>query len=232
MLIAEEMLLLCTDAVSGQKTVGGDRLEPALTGALVAELALCGRIRVGQPSGPRAERGRVSVINPAPVGDQLLDAALARLTDFQGKRVKDLLGGLGHNKLIKNLADLLRQRLVVGGVLAREDKRLLGVFTSTTFPEVDPRPEQEVRERVAAVLLAGHLPDERTATLIALLLSIGQLGKLLPGRDRRQLNARAKSVAEGDAVSAAVKHSIDEVAAAVLVVVTAAGTVSAGGAGS
>ena len=45
MLIAEEYLLLALDDETGKPRIGSDRLEPALGGALLAELAL--RERVG-----------------------------------------------------------------------------------------------------------------------------------------------------------------------------------------
>jgi hypothetical protein len=43
--MAEEYLLLCLDDKTGRPRIGRDRLDPALGGALVAELAL--RERVG-----------------------------------------------------------------------------------------------------------------------------------------------------------------------------------------
>jgi hypothetical protein len=55
-LIAEEYLLLALDDKSGKPRIGSDRLEPALGGALLAELALRERIGVSlrmRPVGPR-----------------------------------------------------------------------------------------------------------------------------------------------------------------------------------
>ena len=55
MLIAEEYLLLALDEESGKPRIGSDRLEPALGGALVAELALMERVGAlrMRPVGPR-----------------------------------------------------------------------------------------------------------------------------------------------------------------------------------
>jgi Golgi phosphoprotein 3 (GPP34) len=61
MLIAEEFLLLSLDDVSGKKTVSMETLEPALGGALLAELALLERIGVSPRSAGWRERGRVTV---------------------------------------------------------------------------------------------------------------------------------------------------------------------------
>jgi hypothetical protein len=46
MLIAEEFLLLCYDDQTGKKIISDDRIEPALGGALLVELALMERIAV------------------------------------------------------------------------------------------------------------------------------------------------------------------------------------------
>jgi Golgi phosphoprotein 3 (GPP34) len=46
MLLAEEFLLLCFDDRTGKKIISSDRIEPALGGALLAELALMERIGI------------------------------------------------------------------------------------------------------------------------------------------------------------------------------------------
>ena len=53
MLIAEEFLLLCLDDETGRKRIEGDRIDPALTAALLVELALLERVRVEPKDAPR-----------------------------------------------------------------------------------------------------------------------------------------------------------------------------------
>ena len=61
MLMAEEYLLLCLDDQTGRPRIGSDRLEPALGGALVAELALMERIGVTPHDAGWNKRGRVTI---------------------------------------------------------------------------------------------------------------------------------------------------------------------------
>ncbi len=53
MLIAEEYLLLALDDETGKPRIGSDRLNPALGGALLAELALRERVGVTPPEAGR-----------------------------------------------------------------------------------------------------------------------------------------------------------------------------------
>ena len=46
MLIAEELLLLSFDDETGRRTLAAEKLDPALGGALLAELALMERIGI------------------------------------------------------------------------------------------------------------------------------------------------------------------------------------------
>jgi hypothetical protein len=89
MLIAEEYLLLALDDKTGKPLIGSDRLEPALGGALIAELALLERIGVTPKEAGWSKRGRVAITSLKPTDDPELDAALQRLAESEGKRVKD-----------------------------------------------------------------------------------------------------------------------------------------------
>lgn len=72
MLLAEEFLLLARDPMAGRPPLGkGDKLKPALCGALLAELALAGKVAVVDD--------RVQVADARPAGDELLDEVLKLL---------------------------------------------------------------------------------------------------------------------------------------------------------
>jgi hypothetical protein len=49
------------------------------------------------------------------------------------------------------------------GVLAEQPRRVLGLFPATSWPEVDPEPEGELRHRLTCVVVEDALPDPRTA---------------------------------------------------------------------
>lgn len=226
-LIAEELLLLALDDTTGRRLVGTDRLDPALGGALVAELALAERIGVTSDEEGWSKRGRVTVTDPRPTDDVELDRALQALVADEGRKVKDLLSGMSSRRITKGLRDRLAERLTRAGALRRVEEKVLGLFPWTTWPAGDREPEDEVRRRLHGALVAGTTPAERTVVLVALLRVTNLLPKVLPDQDRRLVTARAKELSEGDWVAKAVKQALDEVAAATTAAV--AGGASNGG---
>ena len=229
MLIAEEYLLLSLDDESGRPRIGKDRLEPALGGALVVELALRERIGVTPHEAGWNKRGRVTITNLEPTDDPELDAALHKLTENEGKKVKDLLSAFASkkNRISHGVRDRLLERLAAAGMLARTEGTVLGFIPRTTWPAGDSAPEDEVRRRLQGALVGRETPAERTVALIALLQVTGLLAKVVTTEDKKALRARAKALTEGDWAAKAVKDAIDEVAAASAAAIGA--TAGAGG---
>jgi hypothetical protein len=214
MLLAEEFLLLCFDDRTGKKIISSDRIEPAIGGALLAELALMERIGITPHSAGWRRRARVTITDLTPTDDSELDAALTKAAASEGKRVKDLISKLSGRRIAKGLERRLLERLVNSGVLDRTRGKVLGIFPRTTWPIRNPVPEEEVRERVHSALVARLTPTERTVAVIALMQATGLLGKVVRTEDKQALKARAKELTTGDWVAKAVKEAIDEMAAA------------------
>jgi hypothetical protein len=190
MLIAEEFLLLCYDDQTGKKIISDDRIEPALGGALLVELALMERIAVSPHSEGWRKRGRVSITSTTPTDDTELDAALAKVAENEGTKVTDLISTMSMRRIAKGLRGRLLERLAAAGVLDAERSQVLGLFERTTWPTRDPHSEEEVRQRLHAALIAGLTPTERTVALVALLSATGLLTKVVPTEDRPALKAR------------------------------------------
>ena len=229
MLIAEEYLLLSLDDETGKPRIGSDRLEPALGGALLAELALMERVGVTPPEAGWTKRGRVTITNLKPTDDPELDAALHKLAENEGKKVKDLLSGFASkkNRLSHGVRDRLLERLAAAGMLVQTEGTVLGFIPRTTWPAGDPAPEEEIRRRLQGALVGREIPAERTVALIALLQVTGLLVKVVTTEDKKALRARAKALTEGDWAAKAVKDAIDEAAAASSAAIGA--TAAAGG---
>ncbi len=216
MTIAEEFLLLAHSEDEGKPLIGTTELHAALAGALLAELAVRERVTI--------EGKTVSVVSPAPLGDDELDAVLTRIAEDRKERKPDWwVGRVSSSKLRQRLLTRLADR----GVLSEKRGKVLGIFPTTKWPEADGRVEAEVRERVSAAL-TGAAPDARTAVLIALLYASKLDRKAFPGVDRN----RFKEIAEGDWAGAAVAKAIAAVNAAIMAAVTTAATSAATTAGS
>lgn len=220
-LIAEDLLLLVTDDESGRLTAPATNVDYALAGATLVELTLLNRVTV-------SDKGRIVVQDPAPTADAVLDAALATVGKYAGKRPSAVI-----RPLSKKLRPKLYERLVGGGQLSRERYSVLGIFPSSRWPTQDASHENEVRRAVTQALVQGSTPDDRTAAVIALVHALRIEHKVVDRREydvsTHQLRKRAGEIAEGDWAAAAVRAAINEMIAAVTVAVAAGGAASAGG---
>jgi hypothetical protein len=230
MLIAEEYLLLALDEKTGKLRVGRDVLGPALGGALITELALKERIGVTPHEAGWSKRGRVTITGMTPTDDPELDAALDKLAENEGRKVKDLLSEYSTKKrrLSHGVRERLLERLAASGALVKTEGSILGFIPRTTGPAGDPAGEEDARRRLQAALVDGTTPTERTVALIALLQVTGLLPKVVPTENKRALKAKAKQLTSGDWAASAVKDAIAEAAAATMAAVGAASAASAG----
>ena len=220
MLLAEDLLLLLLDDETG-RIAAAQALQPALGGALLTELALAERVRVGEKAGFWTA-AKVEVTG-TPVGEPMLDHALEVVAQ-KPRPAQDVVNRLG-----KGAKEQLLERLCDRGVLQRREDRVLGIFPRTTWPAADSTHEAEVRRQLDGVLLQGLTPDGRTAALIALLSAVDQVHKVVraDGVPHRQVKARAKEIADGAWAAKAVKDSVAAAQAATMAAITVATTASA-----
>ena len=161
MLLAEDLLLLVTDDGSGQLTVPAAQVDAGLGGANLVELALMNKVDLSA-EGEDGKPGRISVRDPSPAGDDVLDAALAILAANQGRKPSAVI-----RPLSKNLRQALYERLAAAGVIRAERGKILGIFRTHTWPAQDASHEAHVRELLTQALVQQTAPDTRTAALIA-----------------------------------------------------------------
>lgn len=207
MLLAEDLLLLLTNDVSGRLVLQAAQVDAGLGGANLVELALTGRVGLD-------DRRRLVVSDPSATGEAVLDGALAIVSTRQGKKPKACI-----QPLAKGLRRALYDRLVAAGVVRLDETRVLGLFPLRRWPVVQAGQESAVRTRVAQVLVQGTTPDERTAALVALLHALKAEHKVVDPRQhgigKRELRDRAEEVARGDWAAAAVRQAVDDMLAAV-----------------
>jgi hypothetical protein len=221
MLLAEDLLLLLTDDDSGKLLVSGTEVDVALGGAQLIELTLAGRVDLtGDDEG---RKGRLVVRDATRTTDPLLDEALDVVASKAGKKPDAVVGPLG-----KKLRDRLYTRLAEQGVLRSEHGKVLGVFPTTKWPAADAAHERQLRAGLEQALLTGLQPPERIAALVSLLHALRSVHKVVRPKDhglaKRDLDRRAKEIAEGDWGSAAVRKAVQAMTAATLAAVTAATT--------
>jgi hypothetical protein len=116
MLLAEDLLLLVTDDTSGRLSAPAAQVDAGLGGANLVELTLVNKVDLSG-EGDQGKPGRIIVRDPAPAGDEVLDAALEILITRQGSKPSAVI-----RPLSKNLRHRLYQR--VGA--ERDDPRRAG----------------------------------------------------------------------------------------------------------
>ena len=228
-LLAEDLLLLLTDDDTGRLAASSDEVDVALGGALLVELALMQRVDVADRDG-RVREGRLVVRDPGPTGDGLLDEALTIVGQKEGKKPQSVVARLGKRARVR-----LYERLVEGGFLRAENDRVLGIFPTHRWPSEDAAHESSVKAAVGKALREGATREARTGALISLLLALNAVHKTVDpgsvGLSKKELNANAKRIAEGDWAAKAVRQAIDSMNAAV-VAATSSAVVLGGGSGS
>ncbi|MEQ4207155.1 GPP34 family phosphoprotein [Actinopolymorpha sp. B9G3] len=226
MLLAEDLLLLLVDDATGKPVTDGTKLDHAIAGALLLELALQGKIDVAETREENVRKGRLVVRDHAPVGEPVLDDALTFIAGKNGKKPDSVIGPLG-----KGLRARLLSGLADRGILRREEGRILGIFPTTRWPAEDSRHENALRERLHDVLVVGLTPDDRIGALVSLLSAIDVVPKVVESLDRRALKRRAEEIAEGAWAADAVRRAVEAVNAATVATIaaTAAATSGSGG---
>ena len=126
------------------------------------------------------------------------------------------------------------EALVARGVLGEQEGKVLGLFSTTRWPERDPQPEQQLRAELRDALLGESEPTTRVLLLCGVLDPYGMIDRLVAKPERKRARSRAKEFAEqaesSDAISAGIGASVRAAQAAVMAAVvasTAATTASA-----
>ncbi|MCO8276526.1 GPP34 family phosphoprotein [Actinoplanes sp. TRM 88003] len=217
--LVEEFTLLAYDD-DGTPLIDGTHLDHGLGGGLLLELAMAGRVDVNDK--------KVVVPDISPTGDPLLDGALMRITGDDKPRKP------GHwvNKFAQDTRPQVLDRLVAEGILRTEKDKVLWVFPRTKYPAahgVEPVQETAARDRMRQAVLGTGAVEPRTAALCALVAATGLDGKVFAGLDRKVVQARLREISEGAWAAEAVKKTIDEIQAAVMVAIVASTTAATAG---
>lgn len=221
-MIAEDLLLLLLDDEDGRLTVTSYP-ETVLGGALLVELAIIGAVEVEEKTSAwRSAKVRTT-------GEAPSDPVLRAAYDMVGEKARtasDLVTRLG-----KGTKTALADRLAARGILERREDRVLGLFPRTRWPAVDSTHEEAVRRGLAAVLVQGVEPDERTGALVALLSAIDKPHKVVDhrGLSSGDVRKRAKRIGEGDWAAKAVRDAVAASTAAITAAIVASTAAASAG---
>ena len=182
----EELMLLVVREREG--TLHSVAWPTALGAALLADLVEAGRLAIV----PEGKKLFVAVTDPRPTGDPLLDDCLALAA--AAKRRGQLASWISRFARVKDLKGRVARALCARGILRADERTILLLFRQKIYPELDPRPEREIRARLRRLIFAETTArDPRTI----LLLSLADALSLLPALfEKRQLKERRRWVAQ------------------------------------
>jgi hypothetical protein len=218
----EEVMLLALKDKKGT-VESGAHYTHAVAGAVIAELLMNERIRIDEQS---KRKKLVVVESTTPLGDPLVDECLAKINE--AKKPKKIQEWVMKFAGIKKLKHRVAEKLAHRGILKVDQDQVLLIFTRTIYPEVDPRPENEIIERMRRAIFTeiGDV-DPRTAVLIALAKAADLLKYSFDKKKLKERKARIEAIANGDLVGQATKEAIQAMQAAVMVAVIIPATVAA-----
>lgn len=217
MTVAEDFLLLVTEPASGKCRLTSTVSEVSLGGATLIDLINAGRIEL------RGEkrRARVTLVDRTPVGDVVIDRAIARLQIKGPMRAQTAVRTLG-KKTRRPLYDALAAR----GLVQREPHKILGLLSADRWPVVDTTRRDDLIRRIQASLLHDQDADAETGPLIGLLAASDKFRIVIERPEHKRAKARATVIAEGDWASDEVRKAIQTADAAMVIAVITAGTTS------
>ena len=207
---AEELIVLTAGAEKQAPIhIPPSTLDHALAGAVLLDLALENRIDTDTEA--------LHVIDPTPVGDNLLDPVLADIIqEVATQPTETWLARIA--KRGDDLQALALERLLAAGILEADDG---GVFSlsrwvvhSRSYPAGSRGMEQEIRSRMAGVLLSDDIPSPRDSIIISLAHACGVLRRMFTHSEYEEVKARIELISGLEMVARSVTGAIRNVSLA------------------
>ncbi len=203
---AEEVLVLLLDKQIGHLAPVPDRtLRCVLAGAVLMDLALEDRIDT--------DIERLILVDPTPVGDELLDPSLAMIAEGgESQNTARWVARIATSKIIGSVRDGALDRLIGRGILEREGGGFLSLTRWVTrakrYPKVSGPAGREVEARIMGILFAEDVPQPRDAMLIALIDACGIFGHVLSREERAEVADRIELLGDLDLIGRAVSEAV------------------------
>lgn len=210
--LAEDLLVLLFQPGTGS-IVGEGTLYYVLAGAVLADLALDGRVK-----STTSESGTpvVSVAEGRAPSDGILRSAWDYLAG-KPRGVHTALAAIG-----PALRQPVLERLIARGDVRKESRKALGLFTTTVLEDGGSGRRAGLLEDVRTVLVDGAEPTPRVAALAALIWGSNTLHQFDPQIPwNSAVITRAQDLARGDWSAGAAGEAVSRATAAIIAIIAA-----------
>ena len=202
--IPEKLLILTIDDDKGAIASSVKKsLRYGLSGALLAELVLIGKIQL--------DGERLKLAEPSLTNDTLFDNALKMVAAEKKKhKLTYWVNEIGSKTLLKQVAGQLAGR----GVIKIEKKRFSWIYPYIAYPQVDASAKYWVKQNLRAVVLAGEKAKAADIALLSLLKACSLLRLLFTSDERKAANKKVDRLVQGEAFGNSVSVLLADVEAA------------------
>ena len=203
---AEEVLLFLLDKQTGHVTRVPDRsLRYVLAGAVLMDLALEDRIDT--------DIERLVLVDPTPVGDDLLDPSLAMIAeDDETRDAAQWVDRIARSEIVESVREGAIERLIERRILEGEAGGFLSltrwVARARRYPRVSGPAGREVEGRIMGILFAEDVPEPRDAMLIALFDACRIFDRVLSPEERANVADRIDLLGRLDLIGRSVSDAI------------------------
>ena len=192
----EAILLLALRDRKGTAESGSGHSRLAMGGAILAELALGGRITLEEGEGAGVE-----VVGGAhPPRDEILAEAFALARDR--KHPQPAVDWVQAFSRLSGLRERTAQGLCRRGILRSAESRVLLVRRRRAYPTVDPRPEKELVARLREAIEGDGDVDPAVGVIVTLAYATDLLEKKLGRKRVRGRTRRIKDIVAGRCLAA------------------------------
>ena len=198
--ICEQLLLLGLSEHGALDRLHEARLDYAIAGASLIDLSFAGRLD--------SDPTRLFVIDPEPIGDELLDDVLDRIAHSEPNQ------SINHwvSEISEVAHDVRRERLRrlrARPVVCEHHGRRRIEFRWGQDPQVDPVVVDCIREHVMELLRGDVAPAPEDAALVSLARASGLFDVLMSKQERKRVEPRVLRMVKLDVIGERVNHALE-----------------------
>jgi Golgi phosphoprotein 3 len=188
-----------------------DRMRPGLVGAILAELALVGKICI-------TNNRRLTLSDSNLSNDPMLDSTLTALSKSEKERK---FGFWLHTLYPKpeKLRKKITNSLVHKGIILQEEDHLVWVIPSPLFPQIKASTKYWVIQRLRSVVLAQENALPHDIALLSLLRACGLLDLVFLRDERKAASQAINELVVGGALQDPLLETVQEIVSAIEAVV-------------